>query len=37
MTVDDLARMAALRDAEAKAARLFDEVIDRGLVVPGPG
>lgn len=31
----DTDRIAALRDAEAKAAALFDEVVARGLVVPG--
>jgi Xaa-Pro dipeptidase len=38
MTVQqEEARAQALRDAEAKALLLFDEVIDRGLVVPGRG
>jgi Xaa-Pro dipeptidase len=36
MTVhEEAARTQALRDAEAKALQLFDEVIDRGLVAPG--
>jgi Xaa-Pro aminopeptidase len=36
-TSTDVDRVAALRDAEAKAVRLFDEVVSRGLVVPGKG
>lgn len=31
----DPARVAALRDAEAKASRLFAEAVDRGLIVAG--
>jgi Xaa-Pro dipeptidase len=33
----DVERTAALRDAESKAAHLFDQVVERGLVVPGKG
>jgi Xaa-Pro dipeptidase len=33
-TTED-SRIAALRDAESKAVRLFDEIVQRGLVVPG--
>ena len=35
MTVVETDRVAALRDAEAKAMQLFDEAVRRGLVVPG--
>ncbi|MBN9794384.1 MULTISPECIES: M24 family metallopeptidase [unclassified Pseudonocardia] len=35
MATEEHARVAALRDAEAKASTLFDEVVDRGLIVPG--
>ncbi len=35
MTVVETDRIAALRDAEAKAVQLFDEAVGRGLVVPG--
>ncbi len=34
-TSTDTTRIAALRDAEAKAARLFAEAVDRGLITPG--
>ncbi|MFT3871418.1 MAG: M24 family metallopeptidase [Nocardioides sp.] len=37
MLIEDTDRIADLRDAEAKASQLFDEVIARGLVVPGKG
>lgn len=37
MRDDDADRVAALRDAEGKALQLFDEVVARGLVVPGRG
>ena len=35
MTLVETDRIAALRDAEAKALELFDEAVARGLVVPG--
>ena len=34
-TTPDADRIAALRDAEAKASALFDATVSRGLVVPG--
>jgi Xaa-Pro aminopeptidase len=33
--VDESGRTDSLRDAQAKAARLFEEVVDRGLIRPG--
>lgn len=35
MTVVETDRIAALRDAEAKAVQLFDEAVRRDLIVPG--
>jgi Xaa-Pro dipeptidase len=37
MTTTEQVRMDALRDAERRAAALFDEVVARGLIVPGIG
>ena len=34
-TYDDAERIAALRDAEAKASALFDACVERRIVVPG--
>jgi Xaa-Pro dipeptidase len=36
-TTTERDRVQALRDAELKAAALFDEVVTRGLIVPGVG
>lgn len=33
--VDESRRTESLRDAQAKAARLFEDVVDRGLIRPG--
>ncbi|ALE85881.1 M24 family metallopeptidase [Pseudonocardia sp. HH130629-09] len=35
MTTAEQVRVTSLRDAEAKASALFDEVLARGLIVPG--